>query len=334
MRMTDHFYQNKKVFVTGAGGFIGSHVVEELARAGARVTALVHYNSASAIGNLQYLEKALLKEVQIEFGDVTDGYQMRSLTKNQDVIFHLAALIGIPYSYVAPVAYVAANINGTLNILEAARAHGVEKIVVTSTSETYGTAVYAPIDEKHPLQGQSPYSATKIGADKIAESYHLSFDLPVCIFRPFNTYGPRQSMRAVIPTIIAQALHAKEIKLGSLTPVRDMLFVKDTARGFMLAGSVKETAGEVVSVGTGVGLTIAEIVTLIQQLLGSNKPVIEDGQRIRPEKSEVFKLICDNRKAKSLLNWQPGYTLAQGLEHCIDFIRSNPNLYSVDKYVI
>ena len=332
--MLDHFYKNKRVFVTGAAGFIGSHLVEELVKAGAKVTALVHYNSASAIGNLQYLDKAVLKEVRVEFGDVTDGYQMITLTKNQDVVFHLAALIGIPYSYVAPVAYVATNINGTLNMLEAARINGVEKIVVTSTSETYGTAVYAPIDEKHPLQGQSPYSATKIGADKIAESYHLSFGLPVCVFRPFNTYGPRQSMRAVIPTIINQALHSREIKLGSLTPVRDMLFVKDTAKGFMLAGATKEAAGEVISVGTGVGLTIAEIVTLIQQLLGSDKPVIEDGSRIRPEKSEVFKLICDNRKAKALLNWQPGYTLAQGLELCIDFVKSNPNLYSVDKYVI
>jgi len=332
--MIDNFYKNKKVFVTGAAGFIGSHLVEKLVKSGAKVTALVHYNSASSIGNLQYLGKDLLKEVQIEFGDVTDSFQMITLTKNKDIVFHLAALIGIPYSYVAPVAYVTTNINGTLNMLEAARINNVEKLVVTSTSETYGTALYAPIDEKHPMQGQSPYSATKIGADKISESYYLSFDLPVCIFRPFNTYGPRQSMRGVIPTIITQALQSKEIKLGSLSPVRDMLFVKDTVRGFMLAGLIKESAGEVVSVGTGVGFTIGEIVNLVQKIVGSEKPVMEDQQRVRPEKSEVFKLICDNRKAKTLLSWEPNYTLEQGLEKCVEFIKENASLYDVSRYSI
>jgi NAD dependent epimerase/dehydratase len=332
--MIDNLYQNKKVFVTGAAGFIGSHLVEELVKSGAKVTALVHYNSASSVGNLRYLDKSLLKEVQIVFGDVTDNFQMTTLTKNMDIIFHLAALIGIPYSYVAPAAYVSININGTLNMLEAARTNNVEKLVVTSTSETYGTAIYAPIDEKHPMQGQSPYSATKIGADKIAESYFLSFDLPVCIFRPFNTYGPRQSMRAVIPTIITQALQSKEIKLGSLSPVRDMLFVKDTVRGFMLAGLVKESAGEVVSVGTGVGFTIGEIVNLVQNIVGTDKPVIEDQQRVRPEKSEVFKLVCDNRKAKTVLGWEPTHTMKQGLVQCIEFIKTNTHLYNFDKYVI
>lgn len=328
------FYKGKKVFVTGAGGFIGSHVVEELVLNGAEVTALVHYNASSYINNLRFVSKEILSKVDIKFGDVTDAFQMQTLTKNSDIILHLAALIGIPYSYAAPAAYVAANINGTLNMLEAARNNSVSKIVVTSTSETYGTAIYTPIDEKHPMQGQSPYSATKIGADKIAESYFLSFNLPVCIFRPFNTFGPRQSMRAVIPTIITQALNSKEIKLGSLSPVRDMVYVKDTARGFLLAGMEEKSIGEVISVGTGVGATVGEISEMILKILGSDKKIVEDTQRVRPEKSEVFKLICDNSKAKELLHWSPQYTLAEGLKETISFIQSNINSYEADKYTV
>jgi NAD dependent epimerase/dehydratase len=328
-------YQGKKVFVTGAAGFIGSHVVEELVHQGAVVTALVHYNSNSNIANLNYLNVEILQQVNIVFGDVTDAFQMDYLIKGQDIVLHLAALIGIPYSYVAPAAYVAANINGTLNILEACRKNNTSKLVVTSTSETYGTALYAPIDEKHPLQGQSPYSATKIGADKLAESYWLSFGLPVCIFRPFNTFGPRQSMRAVIPTIIAQALQdGNEIKLGSLSPVRDMVFVKDTAAGFLKAGLSANSNGEVISVGTGTGATIGQIVDLVQEIIGTNKTVLEDTGRVRPEKSEVFKLICDNQKAKALLDWEPKLSLKEGLIQTIDFIQKNKALYNAEGYVI
>ena len=328
-------YRGKKVLVTGAGGFIGSHLTEELVKAGAEVTALVHYNSNSHISNLRFLERNLLSSFRIVFGDIQDGFLMNQLSEGKDIVFHLAALIGIPYSYVAPAAYVSANITGTLNMLEAARSHKVGKLLVTSTSETYGTALYAPIDEKHPLQGQSPYSATKIGADKISESYNLSFGLPVCIFRPFNTFGPRQSTRAVIPTIISQVLsNSTEIRLGSLDPVRDMLYVKDTARGYMMAALADNTSGEVVSVGTGRGVTIGEIVDMVQKICGTNKPVIEENQRIRPEKSEVMKLICDYSKANSLFGWEPQFSLEQGLTNAVEFMRINkpeidPSVYAV-----
>lgn len=328
-------YSGKKVFVTGAGGFIGSHLTEELVKAGAQVTALVHYNSNSHIANLRFLPKEILDQVEIVFGDIQDGFLMNTLSKGKDIVFHLAALIGIPYSYVAPAAYVSANITGTLNMLEAARAQDVEKLLVTSTSETYGTAIYAPIDEKHPLQGQSPYSATKIGADKIAESYFLSFGLPVCIFRPFNTFGPRQSTRAVIPTIISQVLSdSPEIRLGSLDPVRDMLYVKDTARGYMMAGLNDATSGEVVSVGTGRGVTIGEIVAMVQGICGTSKEVIAENQRVRPEKSEVMKLICDYSKANKLMGWTPAFSLEDGLKEVVEFMRVNKPEIEVGKYAI
>jgi NAD dependent epimerase/dehydratase len=328
-------YTGKKVLVTGAAGFIGSHLTEELVKAGAKVTALVHYNSNSNTNNLRFLPKEILSEVEIVFGDIQDGFLMNSLSKGKEIIFHLAALIGIPYSYVAPAAYVSTNITGTLNMLEAARSQGVQKLLVTSTSETYGTALYAPIDEKHPIQGQSPYSATKIGADKLAESYFLSFNLPVCVFRPFNTFGPRQSTRAVIPTIVSQVLSdSNEIRLGSLDPVRDMLYVKDTARGFMMAALVDSTIGEVVSVGTGRGDTIGEIVALVQKICGTEKEVIAENQRIRPEKSEVMKLICDYSKAKALFDWDPQYSLEQGLSEVVEFMKENRPEIDPTKYAI
>ncbi|WP_425639499.1 GDP-mannose 4,6-dehydratase [Algoriphagus yeomjeoni] len=328
-------YTGKKVLVTGAGGFIGSHLAEELVKAGAEVTALVHYNSNSYTNNLRFLPEEILSQIEIVFGDIQDGFLMNTLSKGKEIVFHLAALIGIPYSYVAPAAYVSTNINGTLNMLEAARSQGVQKLLVTSTSETYGTALYAPIDEKHPMQGQSPYSATKIGADKIAESYFLSFNLPVCVFRPFNTFGPRQSTRAVIPTIVSQVLSdSNEIRLGSLDPVRDMLYVKDTARGFMMAALADSTVGEVVSVGTGRGDTIGEIVDMVQKICGTDKEVIAENQRIRPEKSEVMKLICDYSKAKRLFDWEPQFSLEEGLSEVVEFMKSNKPDIDPSKYAI
>ena len=330
----EEFYKNKKVLVTGAGGFIGSHVVETLVSLGAKVTALVHYNALSSTGNLKFLPEAVLSEIKIEYGDVTDAFQMIHVCKNQDVILHLAALIGIPYSYVAPSAYVSANISGTLNMLEAARINNTPKIVVTSTSETYGTAIYAPIDEKHPMQGQSPYSATKIGSDKISESYYLSFNLPVSIVRPFNTFGPRQSNRAVIPTIINQALNSPKIKLGSLDPVRDMLFVKDTALGFLYVGASQNVNGEVINLGTGHGVTIGDLVHEIQRQLNTTKEVEVDLNRIRPEKSEVFKLICNYDKAKELLGWEPKFNLTNGLNETISWFKGNTKLYDSNNYIV
>jgi NAD dependent epimerase/dehydratase len=327
-------YKGKKVFVTGAGGFIGSHLVEELVLNGAEVTALVHYNASAYINNLRFIPEEILSQVDIRFGDVTDAFQMQTFTKKSDIILHLAALIGIPYSYTAPAAYVAANINGTLNMLEAARNNSTSKIVVTSTSETYGTALYTPIDEKHPMQAQSPYSATKIGSDKIAESYFLSFDLPVCIFRPFNTFGPRQSMRAVIPAIISQVLNSEEIKLGLLSPVRDMVFVKDIVRGFLLAGIEEKSTGEVINAGTGAGASIGEIAEMVLKILRSDKKIVEDSHRVRPVKSEVFKLICDYKKAKEILNWSPQYSLEEGLKETVSFIQKNINSYRTDKYTV
>ena len=334
MEELNKFYSGKKVLLTGASGFIGSHVLEQLVLSGANVTALLHYNGSNEIGNLKYVDEKIVSQVKIVFGDITDSFQMYTLVKGQDLVLHLAALIGIPYSYVAPAAYVSTNINGTLNILEAVRKNDVQKLVITSTSETYGTAVYAPIDEKHPMQGQSPYSATKIGADKIAESYFLSFGLKVCTLRPFNTFGPRQSTRAVIPTIISQALNSNEIKLGSLDPIRDMLFVKDTARGFLMSGASERSVGEVINLGTGVGVTIGELAVKIQQILNTDKEIITDDQRIRPDKSEVFKLLCENNKAKEILKWEPMVNLTDGLNQTIEWFKKYNKNYNSSKYSV
>lgn len=324
--------KGKKVFITGAGGFIGSHLVEEVIKTGAMVTALIHYNSRNNFGNLELLKKNILKEVKVVSGDVCDPFFLLRATKEQDVIFHLAALIPIPYSYIAPQSFVQTNINGTLNILETVRINNISKVIITSTSETYGTAVYAPIDEKHPLQGQSPYSASKIGADKIAESYYLSFNLPVVIVRPFNTFGPRQSARAVIPSIISQSLSQPKIRVGSLSPVRDFTYVKDTVRGFIKAAESEKSVGELINLGTGVGATINEVKNKIENILGKKIEVEEDSARIRPGKSEVLKLICDNKKAKELLGWEPSYTLDEGLKEVVDFISKNLSLYKTEIY--
>jgi NAD dependent epimerase/dehydratase len=324
----------KKVLVTGAGGFIGSHVCEALLETGAAVTAMIHYSSRSDYGNLEFLAPQHKAALQVVAGNIEDSAVVARQVKGKDVVFHLAALIAIPYSYVAPISYVKTNIEGTLNVLEAARNFAVERVIHTSTSETYGTAIYTPIDEKHPLQGQSPYSASKIGADKIAESYALSFNLPVVTIRPFNTYGPRQSARAVIPTIISQALTRDEIRLGSLEPVRDLSYVKDTAQAFIKLAEAENLNGELLNIGAGKGISIGELAQTILELMNCAKPVVQEETRVRPEKSEVFKLICDNRKALEKAGWKPQYSLRQGLAETIAFVSQNLNFYKPEKYTL
>jgi NAD dependent epimerase/dehydratase len=325
--------KGKQVLVTGATGFIGSHLVQRLVAEGAKVRALSHYRGHPSLHNLEYLSKDEMAAVKVVRGDVQDPFQMRECVKGCDVVFHLAALIAIPYSYQAPASYVATNIHGTLNILEACRAERTPRLVHTSTSETFGTAIYTPIDEKHPLQGQSPYSATKIGADKLVESYHLSFELPAVTIRPFNTFGPRQSARAVIPTIITQLLSGKKtLRLGSLTPVRDLNFVTDTVDGFVRAACADGVTGELINVGNGHGITIGDLAKRIIGLMGVDVPVETDSQRVRPEKSEVMALICDNSKARRLLGWEPRVTLDEGLKRVIEFVRNNLAQFKSDEY--
>ncbi|MDX1694010.1 MAG: SDR family NAD(P)-dependent oxidoreductase [Ketobacteraceae bacterium] len=324
----------KKVLVTGAGGFIGSHLVEELVKAGHEVRAFVHYNANSNWYNLENVPKDVLSQVEVVAGDIADPFSVDHAVKGCSMVFHLAALIGIPYSYVAPGNYVSTNVNGTLNVLEACRRYDVERMLHTSTSETYGTAQYTPIDEKHPLVGQSPYSATKIAADKLAESYWLSFQTPVTIVRPFNTFGPRQSMRAIIPTIIVQALTKGELTLGSLDPVRDLTFCTDTARGFVAASRSDKVIGELVNLGVGKGITIGDLVNLVADILGKELPVNTDQQRVRPAKSEVMELISDNGKARKLMGWEPEVSLREGLSQTIDFISRNLERFKADSYAV
>jgi len=276
----------------------------------------------------------ILDSVEVVAGDVTDAFSVDKAVAGRDVVFHLAALIGIPYSYAAPASYVSTNVNGTLNVLEASRRHSVSRVVHTSTSETYGTAQYVPIDEKHPLVGQSPYSASKIGADKMAESFWLSFETPVTIVRPFNTYGPRQSMRAIIPTIIVQALLNGKLKLGNLDPVRDLTFVSDTARGFIAAAKSDKTLGETLNLGVGEGPSIGELVEKISKLLGCDLPVTQDKQRVRPSGSEVTRLISDNSKALKLMDWSPSVDLDTGLQRVIEYIKENLEEYKGDIYAV
>ncbi|CAN5302703.1 NAD-dependent 4,6-dehydratase LegB [soil metagenome] len=321
----------RRILVTGAGGFIGSHLVERLLAAGAQVRALVHYNSRSHWGHLESVTASGLLEILP--GDVCDPSRVSEAMAGCDTVFHLAALIAIPYSYVCPTSYVQTNVLGTLNVLEAARRHGVRRVVHTSTSETYGTARYVPIDEAHPLQGQSPYSASKIGADKLAESYFLSFGLPVATVRPFNTYGPRQSARAVIPTIISQILAGKSsIRLGSLLPQRDFNFVDDTVEGFIAVAEAAGTSGEVVNIGSGQGISIGDTVALIQDLMGSAVDIACDEDRVRPAASEVMQLICANDKARRLTGWQPHTSLRDGLARTIDYVREHREDYKAGVY--
>lgn len=327
-------WRSKKVVVTGGAGFIGSHLVDALVRAGADVTVVARYNSNSNIGNLAFLSEEVRKSYKIAFGTIEDSDFMFRVLEGKDVCLHLAALIAIPYSYEAPRSYVRTNIEGTLNVLEAARRFGVGRVVHTSTSETYGTALRAPIDEEHPLQGQSPYSASKIGADKMAESYYRSFDTPVVTLRPFNTYGPRQSARAFIPTIISQAMVRDVIKLGALDPERDMTFVADTVAGFMAAGSAPGVEGQTINLGTGETHSVGWFAERILKLMNMNKPIVQEDQRMRPDKSEVFKLISDNRLAGRVLGWQPQVSLDEGLMQMIEFVKSNPGFYPTDRYVV
>ncbi|HNT38997.1 MAG TPA: NAD-dependent 4,6-dehydratase LegB [Rubrivivax sp.] len=324
----------KRVLVTGAAGFIGSHLVERLVREGHRVRAYVHYNSRNDWGNLDLVDPAVTREVEVVTGDIADPFSVRHATKGVQVVYHLSSLIAIPYSYVAPQSYVQTNVQGAINVLQAARDEGVERVVHTSTSECYGTAQYVPIDEKHPLQGQSPYSASKIGADMLAESYWRSFELPVAIIRPFNTFGPRQSARAVIPTIISQALRGGDIKLGSLTPTRDMNYVDNTVDGFLAVAQHPAAVGQVINVGSGREISIGDLARLIVQMLGSSSEVVEDSQRIRPAASEVERLLCGHAKARELLGWAPRVGLEEGLQRSIDWYRGHLDRYKTDIYNI
>lgn len=294
---------------------------------------MVHYNSRNDWGNLEALDKDIFREIEIVAGDVRDPFFVHSAVKGESVVLHLAALIAIPYSYIAPAEYVMTNVCGTLNVMQACRDLGVEKVVHTSTSETYGTAQYVPIDEAHPLKGQSPYSASKIGADKMAESYYLSFKTPVATLRPFNTFGPRQSARAVIPSVIAQlASGAKELRLGSLDPVRDLTYVADTAQAFLAVAETPETVGEVLNAGNGKGISIGDLVDLICSLMGTKVSVVLDEQRVRPENSEVMRLICNADRIANLTGWRPKHDLRAGLQDSIEYIRRNLNLYKPETY--
>ncbi len=319
--------RDKKVLVTGAGGFIGSHLTEELIAEGAIVKAFVHYNSFNRWGWIDYLSEEIKNTIEVITGDIRDYHSVESAAKDVYIIFHLAALIGIPFSYYSPESYVETNIKGTLNILNVSKKYKIKKVLITSTSEVYGTAKYVPIDEKHPRQGQSPYSATKIGADYIAESFYKSFGLPVVIVRPFNTYGPRQSARAVIPTIITQLLNGyKEIKLGVLHTTRDFVFVKDTARGFVEIAKSDKTIGEEINIATQREISIEELANKLIEKINPSARIITDAMRLRPEKSEVERLLGNNEKILSLTNWRPLYTLDEGLDITIEWFKKKSNL--------
>ncbi|MBP9682951.1 MAG: NAD-dependent 4,6-dehydratase LegB [Bacteriovorax sp.] len=317
----------KKVLVTGADGFIGSHLVEALLLKGCDVRAFTYYNSFNSWGWIDSFDKNKLKDIEIISGDIRDPYHINDAVKNCDVVFHLAALIAIPFSYSSPESYLSTNIGGTLNVLQACRNAETSRIIITSTSEVYGTARYVPINEDHPLQGQSPYSASKIGADKIAESFHKSFNMPLVIARPFNTYGPRQSARAVIPTIITQLLNGeKEIKLGSLTPTRDFNYVKDTVQGFIALAEADEAIGEEVNISTGKEYSIEETVRILLEEINPTVKIITDDERLRPEKSEVYRLLGDNSKIRRITSWKPHYELREGLKETISWFKKPENM--------
>jgi NAD dependent epimerase/dehydratase len=326
-------FRNRRVLVTGAGGFIGSHLTEALVTAGARVRAMLHYSSRANAGNLEFLPSEHRRRVEIVRGELRDSYFVTRAAEGIDVIFHLAALISIPYSYEAPADYVETNVVGTLHVLEAARHHRVGRVVHTSTSETYGTAQYRPIDEKHPTSVQSPYAASKIGADKLAKSYYHSFGLPVVVVRPFNTFGPRQSARAIVPTILLQLLLGQPpLRLGSLNPERDLTYVQDTVAGMLALGACEAAIGKETNLGSGNSVSIGELASKCMEITGRRMPIVSDPVRVRPAGSEVLALVCDNRRAASLTGWRPLVSLEEGLHHCADFIRSQPQLYQPEEY--
>jgi dTDP-glucose 4,6-dehydratase len=324
-------WDRKKVLITGAGGFIGSHLTERLFELGAKVRAFVRYTSRSDDGFIKYFSDDLRKNMDIVYGDIKELETVVKAIDGVDIIFNLAALVGIPYSYIHPQEVIETNTIGTLNLLMAARDVGIEKLVQTSTSEVYGTARYVPINEDHPKQPQSPYSASKIAADAIALSFYNSFDLPVAVIRPFNTYGPRQSDRAVIPSIISQALTKNKLTLGNTTPTRDFTFVTDTAEGFIKVAE-SESLGMEINVGSGKEISIEDLTKKIISLVGRDIVIEHDNQRVRPANSEVERLCADNAKARDVLGWLPKVSLTQGLEKTISFIKSNPGFYDPDKY--
>ncbi|HWR34499.1 MAG TPA: SDR family NAD(P)-dependent oxidoreductase [Clostridia bacterium] len=325
-------WNNKSVLITGAGGFIGSHLTEKLVEAGARTRALVHYNSTDRWGWLD--ESACTNDVEVVAGDIREFDSVSKAMRGVEVVFHLAALIAIPYSYESPSSYVHANIEGTLNVLQAALQGNVERMVHTSTSEVYGTAREVPIPETHALQAQSPYSATKIGADKLVESFNLSFGLPLSTVRPFNTYGPRQSARAVIPTIMTQALAGQPIRIGNISPTRDFNYVADTVNGFLANAASPSTVGRVVNLGTGKEISIGDLAKLICSVVGSESEIVEDKTRVRPGNSEVERLCADNRLARELMGWEPQVPLREGLTRTLEWLRGNMDCYRIGSYAV
>lgn len=332
--MTQDFWSNKRVLVTGAGGFIGSHLVESLAQQGAQVRALVRYNSRNDPGLLRFLAPEIVSALEIVPADLRDLAAVQKVMMGVTHVFHLGALIAIPYSYLHPAEVVETNIIGTLNVLLAAQTAGAQRIVHTSTSEVYGTALRVPIDEDHPLQGQSPYSASKIGADKLAESFFCSYNLPVVTLRPFNTYGPRQSARAVIPTMIMQALTRDVIRLGNLDATRDFTYVADTVSGFLCAAQAENVEGKTINLGTGQEIRVGDLVEKIISIVGRPIRIEIDPTRLRPEKSEVQRLVSNNQMARSLLAWQPEVSFDQGLQRTLAWVQENISLYSPDRYVV
>ena len=327
-------WKERRVLVTGSGGFIGSHLADALAERGAQVTALLRYNSRNDRGMLGERYRDSSGGIRAILGDVTDAGCVRRAMEGTEVVFHLAALIGIPYSYEAPESYVRTNVLGTLNVLSASLSAGVDRVVHTSTSEVYGTALSTPMDETHPLQGQSPYSASKIAADKMAEAYYCSFDLPVVTLRPFNTYGPRQSARAVIPTIITQALAGDTVRLGSLEPVRDFTFVADTVRAFLLAAEREGAVGKTIHTGSGTGISIGDLAQKILSRVNPGARIVPGDERVRPGKSEVMRLVCDSRRAREELGWRPEVSLDEGLGQTIAWVREHLDIYRAGGYTI
>ena len=325
-------WKGKKVLVTGAGGFIGSHLTERLVELGTQVRAFVRYNSRNDWGLIETLPVHIRNEIEVVAGDLKDFGAVKNAVKDTEIVFHLGALVAVPYSYLNPCDVVQTNVIGSLNVLSASKEYDVEKVIHTSTSEVYGTAQYVPIDEKHPLQAQSPYAASKIGADKLAESFYLSYSLPVAIIRPFNTYGPRQSARAVIPTIITQVLSKDNVFLGAMHPTRDFTYVEDTVEGFIKIAESPKSVGEVINVGSNQEISIGDLADKIVLLTGRNVEIIFDATRIRPEKSEVNRLLADNSKAKELIDWEPKISLDEGLRKTIDWISEHINIYKIDIY--